>query len=188
MWFELNRKNQLRDSVRCMQRTSPPAWDAPALAEALKRLRDRGYSASDLAALAGISRSQMSRWTSGGHRPGYDALRSLTTSLLEAHPSDEYRSIIADLCAAAGYPGIASDLGVTPPVDEHDETTEVASPYTGAVFRIVRNLEMRAEDAGLSEEEEREMIERAMVEAEKLAETIVDAELRGRLHRRPGDE
>ena len=171
-----------------MHSTSPSAWDAPALADALWRLRDRGYSASDLASLAGISRSQMSRWTSGGHRPGYDALRSLTAALLEANPTDEYRGIIADLCVAAGYPGIASDLGATPPGDEADEATEeVTSPYSGAVWRIVRSLEKRAEDAGLTEEEERAMIESAMEEAERQAELVADSETARRLRDRKDD-
>lgn len=157
-----------------MHTTSPPGWDAAALSDALKRLKDLGHTFASLADLAGISRSQMSRWFSGGHRPGYDATRALATGLLTAHPTDEYRVIVHDLCAAAGYPGIAVDLGAT------HRTGEVVSPYSGQVRQIVYSLEKRAGDAGLPPEEARGMIERALENAERQAEMMFDAELRRR--------
>lgn len=158
--------------------TSPPGWDAQALSAALKQLRDHGYRAQQLADLAQVSRPQVSRWSSGGHRPGYDALRRLAEALLDQESGEGMRGIVRDLCAAAGYPGIADDL--TEAAAAHQPAEEMISPYSGQVWRIVRSLEKRAEDAGLSEEEEREMIERAMENAERQAEMMFDAELRRR--------
>lgn len=168
-------------SFASMQSASP--WHPDRFSQELKALRRHlGVQQATLAEWGGVSASQISRWHSGTSRPGYDTLRQLLTAAIAERPDDSHLRAIADRTAdAAGYPRLLDP-------DEEDDVEEVESPYTGAVFRIVKNLEMRAEDAGLSEEEEREMIERAMVEAEKLAETIVDAELRGRLHRRPGDE
>ncbi|MEV2274070.1 helix-turn-helix transcriptional regulator [Nocardiopsis sp. NPDC049922] len=165
-----------------MHTTSPPGWDAPALAAALQQLKDRDYTMTRLADLAQISRSQMSRWSSGGHRPGYDAVRALATALIDQHPTEEYRAIVRDLCAAAGYPGVAVDAGAGVP----HSVEEMTNPHTGRMRRIVRSLEERAEEAGLSEEEERAMIERVLARAQEQAELMFDAEL----HRRDrgGDE
>lgn len=160
-----------------MHTTSPPGWDAPALAAALRRLRDHGYRVQQLADLAQVSRPQVSRWAAGGHRPGYDALRRLAAALLNQEPGDGMRAIVRDLCTAAGYPGIADELD---DAASRQGTEEMVSPYSGQVWRIVRSLERRAGDAGLSEEEERAMIERAMVDAERQAEMVFDAELRRR--------
>ena len=146
-----------------MHSTSPLGWDAPALAAVLKALKDRGYTATRIATLAQVSRPQVSRWSSGGHRPGYDPLRTLAAALLEEHPTEEYRAIVTDLCTAAGYPGIAADLGASPsPAKE-----EAPDPYVERARRIVRRLERRAEDAGLTEDERQRMIQRALDNAEE---------------------
>ncbi len=164
-----------------MHTTSPPEWDALALARAIKVLKDSGYGQADLASLASVSRSQVSRWASGAHRPGYDALRRLAEALLGARP--DLRDVISSLCAAAGYPGIASDLGIAPAASAPDE---MVSPYSGEVWRIVRSLTRRAEDAGLTAEEEREAIEAVMKRAEQAMERDMDGELYRRERDRSG--
>lgn len=79
----------------------------------------------------------------------------------------EYREILRDLCEAAGYPGIAAGL----------TEEEMVSPYSGEVWKIVRSLKRRAEDAGLTAEEEREAIEAVMRRAEEAMERDLDGEL-----------
>lgn len=157
-----------------MHTPSPPEWDAPAFARTIRLLKDHGLTITDLATLAGVHRSQVSRWSSGAHRPGYDPLQRLAESLLSERP--ELRPVIIDLCAHAGYPGIASDLGLTP-ADPTPATEEMVSPYSGEVWRIVRSLKRRAEDAGLTPGQEREAIEAVMKRAEETIERDMDAEL-----------
>lgn len=163
----------MSDSVRCMHTTSPPEWDAPTFARTIKVLKDSGLTATDLATLAGVSRPQVSRWSSGAHRPGYDPLKRLSEALISQRP--DLRDAVATLVTAAGYPGIAADLGITDPAPPASE--EMVSPYSGEVWRIVRSLTKRAEDAGLTEEEEREAIEAVMRRAEEAMERDLDAEL-----------
>lgn len=162
-----------RDIVRRMHTTPPSGWDAPALADALQRLKDHGLNNTQIAEYAKVSRSQVSRWVSGGHRPSYDALVKLSDNLMFvrwSHPAaDQVRQALHDLFVAAGY-------HQAPSAQARDDELMV-SPYSGQVWRIVRSLERRAEDAGLTEEEEREMIERAMENAERQAEMMFDADL-----------
>ena len=161
-----------------MHTTSPPEWDAPTFARTIKVLKDSGLTATDLASLAGVSRPQVSRWSSGAHRPGYDPLKRLAAALLGQRP--DLRSAVAALVTAAGYPGIAADLGITEPASPAPE--EMVSPYSGEVWRIARNLERRAKDAGLTPEQEREAIEAVMRRAEEALDREMDSELyrRGR--------
>lgn len=161
-----------------MHTTSPPEWDAPTFARTIKVLKDSGLTATDLASLAGVNRSQVSRWSSGAHRPGYDPLKRLSEGLLARRP--DLRDAVAALVDAAAYPGIAADLGIAEPAPQRPE--EMVSPYSGELWRIVRNLEKRAEDAGLTPEQEREAIEAVMRRAEEALDREMDSELyrRGR--------
>lgn len=156
-----------------MHTPSPPEWDAPTFARTIKVLKDAGLTATDLASLAGVSRPQVSRWSSGAHRPGYDPLKRLSETLLAQRP--DLRGAVAALVDAAGYPGIGADLGITEPAPPASE--EMVSPYSGEVWRIVRNLSKRAEDAGLTPEQEREAIEAVMRRAEEAMERDLDSEL-----------
>ncbi|MFC9089025.1 hypothetical protein [Nocardiopsis dassonvillei] len=119
----------------------------------------------------------MSRWASGGHRPRYDSVRALATTLLEAHPNTQYRDIVRDLCAAAGYPGVASDLGVGAAPADAPAAEQDADPYAARAQRIVRRLERRAEDFGLTEQERRRMIDQVLARAEEQAALMFDGEL-----------
>ena len=157
-----------------MHTTSPPEWDAPAFARTIKVLKGLGFTATDLATFAGVSRPQVSRWSSGAHRPGYDPLKRLAENLLAQRPG--LRDAVAALVDAAGYPGIAADLGITDPTPPQ-ASEEMVSPYSGELWRIARNLQRRAQDAGLTEEEEREAIEAVMRRAEEAMERDMDAEL-----------
>lgn len=99
-----------------MHTTSPPGWSPAELRKALTDLKGLGHTASELAELAKISRSQMSRWGSGSHRPGHDAVRNLAHALADLRPASRYRRLVRDLCDAAGYPALADDiLGVGQP-------------------------------------------------------------------------
>lgn len=169
----------MSDSVRCMHTTSPPEWDARVFARTIKVLKDSGLTATDLASLAGVSRPQVSRWSSGAHRPGYDPLKRLAEALISQRP--DLRDAVAALVDAAGYPGIAADLGITDPTPPQ-APEEMVSPYSGELWRIARNLQRRAEDAGLTPEQEREAIEAVMRRAEEALDREMDSELyrRGR--------
>lgn len=160
-----------------MQPASP--WHPALFSQELRALRNHlRVRQATLAEWADVSASQISRWNSGTSRPGYDTLRQLLTAAIAERPDDEQlRSIAERLAEVAGYPRL-----LDPDVEE------MTSPYSGSVWRIVKNLEARAEDAGLTEEEERAMIERAMVEAEKQAELIADSELVRRLREKQDDE
>lgn len=166
--------------MRCMHTTSPLGWDPALLARALRELRALDHTFTELAGLAQISRSQVSRWSGGGHRPNYDAVRDLAAELLRQHPTDQYRAIIKRLCIGAGYPGIAADLGI----EMDDDQEEMVSPYSGQAWRLVETLQQRSQDAGLSPEEERAMIERAMEQAEM----AFDAALMRRERKRVEDQ
>lgn len=154
-----------------MQANSSP-WQADTFATALAYLRAHlGVKQSTLAEWAGVGAPQVSRWKSGTSRPGYDSLRYLLSAAIEHAPEgeeDRTRDLAHQVAEAAGYPNMPLDAvaGVA-----------MVSPYSGQVWRIVRNLEKRAEDADLTEEEERAMIERAMENAERQAELMFDAEL-----------
>jgi transcriptional regulator with XRE-family HTH domain len=72
------------------------------LPAALAAIEDAGLSKSDIAKIAGVHRSQVSRWFSGEHRPGYDPAMRVAGYLRREHPrlADEFT-------AAAGYGGPA---------------------------------------------------------------------------------
>lgn len=166
------------DTVRCMHTTSPsnsPEWNSLDFARTVKALRQWGYSATALADRAGVSRSQVSRWGSGAHRPGYESIRRLAESIVGEAPLPDVLDLVVDLCRASGYPGIAADLGLTETPDAPPAT--MISPYTGDMWRIVRSLQQRAEAAGLTPEEEREAIEAVMRRAEESMERDLDVEV-----------
>lgn len=160
-----------------MQPASP--WHPELFSQELRNLRlYLQVRQATLAEWADVSASQLSRWHAGSSRPGYDTLRKLLTAAIADRPDDDrLRSIAERLAEAAGYPRL-----LDPDVEE------AVSPYTGAVWRVVKSLEGHAEDAGLTKEEEREMVERAMIEAEKQAELIADSVLGRRLRRQRDDE
>lgn len=153
-----------------MQANSSP-WQAETFATALAYLRAHlGVKQADLAEWAGVGAPQVSRWKSGTSRPGYDPLRQMLTEAIEHAPAGDNgrtQELAHRVAEVAGYPNMP--LG--------DAVEEMVSPYSGQVWRIVRSLEQRAEDAGLTAEEEQAMIERAMENAERQAELMFDAEL-----------
>ena len=150
-------------------KTSP--WSPETFATALAYLRAYLHvNQQSLADWAEVGAPQISRWKSGTSRPGYDALRQLLSRAIQNAPEgDDGRAqeLAHRVAEAAGYPNM--------PLGGADEL--MVSPYSGQVWRIVRSLEKRAEDAGLTEAEERAMIERAMENAERQAEMMFDADL-----------
>lgn len=102
----------------------------------------------------------------------------MLTAAIARDPDDLTVRRLADATAtAAGYPGLMSEAA---------EETAV-SPYSGQVWRMVETLQRRAEEEGLSPEEEQEMIARAMETAERQAEMAFDAELTRRKRDRVED-
>jgi len=86
-------------------------WDRTRFRRLLQRImKDTGLSQQQVADAARISRSQVSRWQSGAHRPNFDALRRLATVLHRDYPDS---ADLGDaLMAAAGYPeGIQPSTG-----------------------------------------------------------------------------
>lgn len=154
-----------------MQSTSPPAWNPEALGNAVRGLRELGYSAAELADRAQISRPQISRWPTGQHRPGYDAVWSLARAVLSEHPETVYREVVRELCVAAGYPGIGMELGLTMPPSE---VVEATSKHSGQVWRIIRTGERRVAQGDLDPEEEERILQAAFKRAEKLVADDVE--------------
>lgn len=79
-------------------------------AAALTAVEATGLSKSDIAKIAGIHRSQASRWFSGDQRPSYDRVMRLANYLRREHPG-----LADELIAATGYgpPGAEPE----PPID-----------------------------------------------------------------------
>jgi hypothetical protein len=157
-----------------MQANSSP-WHADVFASALATLRTHlSVKQATLAQWAGVGAPQVSRWNGGTSRPGYDPLRQmLTTAIEHAPPGDdgvawEMAHRVAD---AAGYPNMPLEGEGAGGGDG------VVSPYSGEVWRIVRSLQRRAEDAGLTPEQEREAIEAVLRRADDALERDLDAEL-----------
>lgn len=68
----------------------------------LAAMEDTGLSKSVIASIAGVHRSQVSRWFSGEHRPGYEAAMRVAGYL-----QHDYPELAARFIAAAGYGGPA---------------------------------------------------------------------------------
>ena len=72
------------------------------LPAALAAIEDAGLSKSDIAKIASVHRSQVSRWFSGENRPGYDAAMRIAGYLRRDNPQ-----LAGEFTAAAGYGGPA---------------------------------------------------------------------------------
>lgn len=81
--------------VACMH-----AWQPARLATAFGAIEGAGLSKADISRIAGIHRSQVSRWFSGEQRPGYDAAMRIAGYLKDEHPD-----LAAEFTTAAGYSG-----------------------------------------------------------------------------------
>lgn len=70
---------------------------------------------AELGRLAGISRSQASRWGRGAHQPAYLNVRQLGVAVYRKYPG-----LAQELMTAAGYPGITEeDMAAEPgPLDD----------------------------------------------------------------------
>lgn len=78
----------------------------------------------DIADLASVSRPQVSRWLSGAHRPGFDALQRLAVALRERRP--DLGPAVSEMIQAAGYDGTVQDA--SPPVGPGDTPPEAEAP------------------------------------------------------------
>jgi transcriptional regulator with XRE-family HTH domain len=77
-------------------------WDADRFRDLLKRIMDEAsLSQQDVAAMAGISRPQVSRWTTGAHRPNFDALQRFAAAARARHLA--LAETVDELVLAAGY-------------------------------------------------------------------------------------
>lgn len=97
------------------------AWDGGRFKLALQRLmQEAGLERQDIAQLAGINRSQVSRWISGANRPRFDALQSLATAVRLQHP--DLDALVAEMIQAAGYDNTSLGLqaAFVPRTDEDD--------------------------------------------------------------------
>lgn len=110
---------QLRGSVHAMH---AQYWDRGAVSRLTNELIDEtGLPRTDLASLAGVAPSQISRWSSGRTRPGQARLEQLRASLadrLGGEPADRVDRIMVALIRAAGYP--VDDQRVTEDPDEQN--------------------------------------------------------------------
>lgn len=91
-------------------------WSPERFAAAVASILDAmDMSAADLARMAGISRSQASRWARGAHQPAYPNVRQLGIAVYRKHPE-----LAQELMAAAGYPPVTdNDLAGDPLGDLH---------------------------------------------------------------------
>jgi len=151
--------------------TPTPSWAARALIGCMQRVRALGYTDADLAAIADLHRSQPGRWARGTSRPSPDALSSIGAHILQEHPEQGPR-VVLELCAAAGYPGVAEGLGVHLPLTGPAEA--VTDPNTGLVWQMVQAVRARAADAGLSPEEQQKIVERALRTATEQADLWIN--------------
>jgi transcriptional regulator with XRE-family HTH domain len=77
-------------------------WDKPRFRDLLAQaMATAGMSQREAADLAGVSHSQISRWMSGAHQPGYENIRQLGAALRDRQPG--MPDITAPLLEAAGY-------------------------------------------------------------------------------------
>src|SRR5215469_9063524 len=76
------------------------AWQPRRLADAFGAVSDTGLTRSDIARIAGVHRSQVSRWFRGEQRPGYDSAMLIAGYLRQQHPD-----LADEFTAAAGYGG-----------------------------------------------------------------------------------
>jgi transcriptional regulator with XRE-family HTH domain len=77
-------------------------WDEAEFRRLLQSaIDDTGLSQREVAGLAGVSHSQISRWMNGLHRPSYDNVRQLAGGLQQLRPS--LGDLTAPLLRAAGY-------------------------------------------------------------------------------------
>lgn len=77
-------------------------WDAARFRELLDgALTASGKSQRELAALTGVSHSQISRWKSGQHQPDYDNVCALAIALMRVAP--QMGNLAGPLLTAAGY-------------------------------------------------------------------------------------
>src|SRR6185312_6058238 len=80
-------------------------WAPDQFAGVLAKIRDAmSLSAADLARLAGVSRSQASRWGRGAHQPAYPNVRQLGIAVYRDYPE-----LAQELMASAGYPRLTDD-------------------------------------------------------------------------------
>lgn len=90
-----------RDNVHAMH---AKFWDPDAVGRAVRGLVEMtGASNAELARLAGVSPSQVSRWSKGQTRPGQEALVRLRAELAERAEVDA-DDVLVTLLRAAGYP------------------------------------------------------------------------------------
>lgn len=74
------------------------AWQRSRQAAAFAAAERTGLSKSEIARIAGVHRSQVSRWVSGEQQPSYERAMRLAAHLRRDHPE-----LAAELVAAAGY-------------------------------------------------------------------------------------
>ncbi|WP_435107828.1 helix-turn-helix domain-containing protein [Nocardiopsis synnemataformans] len=153
-------------------KTSPAQWHPKRFRDALKQLREHlKVKQVTFARWADVGEPQVSRWSAGKSRPGYDSLRRMLMEAIAQRPDDEVvHRLAAAVSDAAGYPQM--------PLAPEYETEESASPYSDQAWKIVTSLEAKAKKAGLPPELERALIEQAMENAERQAEMMFDAGLR----------
>lgn len=137
----------------------------------MKRVRALGYTDAALAAIAGVNRSQPGRWAKGATRPGRDSLTLICRRILDEHPG-RGPMVTLELCAAAGHPDVATELGVQLPLTGPAETE--ADPYTGMVWQLVQGVRQRAADAGLPPDEQEEIVAQALRTAGEQAELRIN--------------
>jgi transcriptional regulator with XRE-family HTH domain len=74
------------------------AWQSSRQAAAFAAAERTGLTKADIARIAGVHRSQVSRWVSGEQRPSYERTMRLAAHLRREHPE-----LAGELVAAAGY-------------------------------------------------------------------------------------
>lgn len=83
----------------------PPHWSPGLFATALAKIRDAmGLNTAELGRLAGVSRSQASRWGRGAHQPAYARVRQLAAAVYGDFPE-----LAQELMTAAGYPRLTDE-------------------------------------------------------------------------------
>jgi transcriptional regulator with XRE-family HTH domain len=104
-------------------------------------MQDAGLSRQDVATLAGVNPSQVSRWIAGANRPNFDALQNLARAVTERNSSlpegercPDLPGALDALITAAGYGG-------------GDPDQPAASPLSGLPADLAAILRLLGTDA-----------------------------------------
>lgn len=121
------------------------------LAAVLAAVESAGLSKAGIARVAGVHRSQVSRWFSGEQRPGYDP-----AMLLAGYLEKEDPDLAAQFTAAAGYGGPVEPSDDPVPDEVRKAIYRTLPPDRAAQIEAVVEAALRGEQLPKRRQEPRE--------------------------------